>query len=97
MVNNSKGNFAHSDILLSVVIVSAKQCPRDKKQPGPEWYKLEVVNSTGFPVKGKFIKPSQRSEDRACEKNSVSQGLHGSFIQLLYFCLLYTADNIPHL
>ena len=62
-----------SCVFFSIVIVSAKQCPKGKKQPGPEWYMVEVINSTGFPVKGKFVKPSQRSEDRACEKNSVSQ------------------------
>lgn len=53
------------------VIVSAKKCPKDKKQQGPEWYKLEVVNSTGAPVIGKFVKPLQISEDRACESNSL--------------------------
>ena len=55
------------------MIVSAKQCPKHKKQKGPEWYRLEVINSTGAPVIGKFVKPKQISEDRACEKNSVSR------------------------
>jgi len=41
------------------------------KQPGPQWFRVEATNVAGNPI-GKFVKPSQRSEDRACEDNSVS-------------------------
>jgi len=77
-------------MLFFVVIVSTNQCPKRKKQAGPEWYRLEVINSNGSSVPGRFAKPSQRSEDRACKENSVSdnQLRHGSFYSCS--CLLKT-------
>ena len=54
-----------------LVLVTTKRCIVKSKQPGPEWFRVEATNAAGNPI-GKFVKPSQRSEDRACEDNSVS-------------------------
>ncbi|XP_065883541.1 uncharacterized protein [Dysidea avara] len=52
------------------VIVTTRRCPLKNKQQGPEWFRVEATNTGGNPI-GRFVKPSQRSEDRACENNTL--------------------------